>query len=55
MLQHFLRYVRNENWFLLFKHSRRCTNASDLSANSDRGRLQFAIELEEMQTFSLRA
>ena len=55
MFQHFLRYVREENWFLFLKHLRGRTNARDLGANLDRGCVRFSIELKDMQTFSVIA
>ena len=53
MFQHFLRYVREENWFLFFKHLRRRANARNFGTSLDRGRVRFSIELQQMQTFSV--
>ena len=55
MFQHFLRYIRQENWFLFLKHSRRRANACDLGSTHDRGGVRFSIELQYMQTFSVTA
>jgi hypothetical protein len=55
MFQHFLRYVREENWFLFLKYSRRRANARYFGANPNRGRVRFSIELKDMQTFSVTA
>jgi hypothetical protein len=52
MFQHFLRYVREENWFLFFKHLRRRANARNLRTNLDRRRVRFLIECQNLQTFS---
>ena len=53
MFQHFLRYVRQENWFLFLKHLRRRANSRNFGTNLDRGRVRFSIELEDMQTVSI--
>jgi hypothetical protein len=55
MFQHFMRHVREENWFLLLKHLRRYTNARDFGSNLDGGRVRFSIELKDIQTFSVTA
>jgi hypothetical protein len=55
MFEHLLRYVREENWFQILKYSRHLANARNFCANLDRGRVCFAIELEEMQAFSFTA
>ena len=53
MFEHLLRYVREENWFQILKYSRHLANARKFCSNLDRGRVRFAIELEEMQAFSV--
>src|SRR5262249_27619821 len=55
MFQHFLRYVRDENWFLFLKCSRRRADARNFGTNLDRGRVRFPIELKDMQTLSVTA
>ena len=51
MFQHFLRYVREEDWFLFLKHLRRRPNAGNFGTSLDRGRVRFSIELQDMQAF----
>lgn len=53
MFQHFLRYVREENWFLFLKHSRGGANAQEFGPGPDRRRIRFSIELQHMQTVSV--
>jgi hypothetical protein len=53
MFQHFLRYIREENWLLLLERSRGRADARNLCANLDRGRVCFSIELQDMETFSV--
>ena len=52
MFQHFLRYVREENWLLFLNHLRRRTYARNFGTSLDRGRIRFSIEPQDMQTFS---
>jgi hypothetical protein len=51
MLQHFLRYVREENWLLFLNHLRHRTNARNFGTSLDRGRIRFSIEPQHIQTF----
>lgn len=53
MFQHFLRYVRKENWFQILKNSCRSADTRNLRADLDRRRVRFSIELEQMQTFAV--
>ena len=53
MFQHFLRYVRQENWFLLLQCLCRRANPRNLGANSDGGSVRCSIKLEKMQSFSI--
>ena len=53
MFQHFLRYVRQENWFLLLQRLRCRANPRNLGANSDGGSVRCSIKLEKMQSFSI--
>jgi hypothetical protein len=53
MSQHFLRYVRDENWFLFLKHLRRRANPRDPGPGFDWGRVWFSIELQNLETFSV--
>jgi len=55
MVEHFLRHVREENWFLFLKHSYHRASARNFGTNSDCGSVRFPIELKDMQTFSVRA
>jgi hypothetical protein len=55
MFQHFLRYVRNENWFLFLKHLRHRANARNCGTDFYRGRVCFSIEVKYMQTLSVTA
>ena len=53
MFQHFLRYIRNEHWFLFVKHLRSRTNAQDSGTGFDGGSVRFSIEFKNMQTLSV--
>jgi hypothetical protein len=53
MFQHLLRYVGEENWFLLLKRSRHRADTRYFGTNLDRRRVRFLVELKEMQTFSV--
>lgn len=52
MLQHFLRYVREENWHLFRNYLRRRTNARNFGTSLDRRCVRFSIEPQQVQTFS---
>jgi hypothetical protein len=55
MFEHFLRYVRDENWFLFLKHLRRRAHARNSGTSLDRGRVGFSIERQHLQTFAVTA
>ena len=50
MLQHFLRYVRDENWLLFLKHPRRRPNSCHFGSDLEWRCVRVSIELKHAQT-----
>ena len=55
MSQHFLRYVRQEDWFSFLKYLGRRASQGDFGADPDRWCVRFSIEIKKMQRVSTSA
>jgi len=55
MSQHFLRYVRQEDYFPFLKCSGCRAYERNSGTDPDRGRVRFSIEVKEMQSLSITA
>src|SRR5215469_6828390 len=55
MSQHFLRYVRQEDWLSFLKYLGCRTGEGDFGADSDRWCVRFSIEVKKMQGVSTSA